>query len=165
MQSYKILPDDHIHITIHYNGFDHLREVCRLNELIFGEKRLLNRLDHDPMIFLTAHIKGELAGFKIGYALSRHLFYSAKGATSPHYRKRGVATRLLQAMLSEADRMGFSRLEYDNFPATYPGMTILGLKNGFRIKRLHWNPEQEDFQIRLFRDIRSGNASPYPGHT
>lgn len=144
------------HIIIKNDGFDHLREVQRLNRLIFGENRIINRMDHDPLIFLTARIDGELAGFKIGYALNRNAFYSAKGATAPLMRKRGVATRLLYAMMAEADRQGFKSLEYDTFPSVYPGMTILGLKHGFKIKCLNWNEEYEDFQMRLFRYIRTG---------
>ncbi len=142
------------HIIIHRNGFDHLEEVYRLNRLIFGEDRLINRLDHDPLLFLTAHCEGQLAGFKIGYALNRNIFYSAKGATAPLFRKRGIATQLLFAMISDAMELGFREMQYDTFPRLYPGMTILGLRNGFRIRRMGWNEEYNDFQMRLGRIIR-----------
>ncbi|MBP3191170.1 GNAT family N-acetyltransferase [Natronogracilivirga saccharolytica] len=141
-------------ITISRDGFLFIKEVRKLNNLVFREKRLINRLDHDPLIFLTAHCQGELAGFKIGYAQSPRIFYSAKGATSPLYRRQGVATKLLFEMMREAAAMGFTELHYDTFPAIYPGMVVLGLRHGYKFKKMHWNPEYNDFQLRLGRALR-----------
>lgn len=142
------------HITVHRNGFDHLQEVLRLNFMIFGEERIINRMDHVPLLFLTGHIDGQLAGFKIGYGMNNRVFYSAKGATSPFYRNRGIATRLLHVMMMDAGKLGFQELQFDTFPSLYPGMTIVGLKNGFQIKKMKWHPHYGDFQVRLARHIR-----------
>ncbi len=141
-------------ITIDDDGLAHLEEVLKLNLLVFGEDRLINRMDHQPILFLTAHCERQLAGFKIGYSLNRDIFYSAKGATSPLFRRRGIATRLLFAMMSKAAAMGFKELQYDTFPVKYPGMVVLGFKNGFQIKRMIWNREYGDYQIRLSRIIK-----------
>lgn len=140
-------------ITVASDGFSHLNDVLALNRRIFGEDRLLNRLDHHPLIFLTAHCEGRLAGFKIGYPLNCYMFYSAKGATSPLYRRRGVANHLLLAMIAEVSALGFRELHFDTFPARYPGMTIIGLKNGFHIKKLIWNKDYGDFQVRMWRPV------------
>lgn len=140
------IKDDYIVLK---RGFDHLDEVQKLNRLVFHEKRLLNRLDHHPMIFLTAHFQGQIAGFKIGYPISERIFYSAKGATAPLFRRMGIARSLLFAMMADARKLGYQKLHYDTFPNCYPGMTVLGLKNGFHIKHLQWNKEHEDFQVRM----------------
>ena len=143
------------HITIYHNGFDHLDEVCRLNRLVFGEERLINRLDHQPLIFLTAHCEGQLAGFKIGYAFSTKTFYSAKGACSPFFRRQGVASKLLFAMAARAASLGFRYLAYDTFPRSFPGMLVLGLKYGFRIEHVVWSDEFNDFRVRLELPLQS----------
>lgn len=145
------IPSD---ITIGYDGFSHFESVRALNYRIFGEKRLINRLDHHPLIFLTAHCDGVLAGFKIGYALNRDAFYSAKGATSPLFRFRGIASRLLFTMMAKASELGYRELHFDTFPNKHPGMVIIGLKNDFHIKNLSWSNEYRDFRVRMWRTIK-----------
>ncbi len=141
-------------IIVQRDSFPHLDAVLKLNRLVFGEKRLINRLDHDPLIFLTAHCKGRLAGFKIGYALNRRVFYSAKGATAPGFRRRGIATRLMDAMMDDAALLGFTELQYDTFPALYPGMIVVGFRYGFHIKSMEWNRDFDDFRVRLARSLQ-----------
>jgi GNAT superfamily N-acetyltransferase len=141
-------------ITVQRDSFVHLDAVRDLNRRVFGEERLINRLDHDPLIFLTAHCNGRLAGFKIGYSLNRRVFYSAKSATDPDFRRCGVAGALMDAMIHDALVLGFRELQYDTFPARWPGMVVIGLKYGFRIKNLQWNADYGDFQVRLARELR-----------
>lgn len=143
----------HPPLSIELDGFRHLSSVLRLNEQIFGEDRLINRMDHELLILLTAHFGDRLAGFKIGYALGPKIFYSAKGATSPLYRRRGVARQLLEAMLNLAEEKGFDEFHYDTFPGIYPGMTILGLRHGFQIQKISWNTRYKEFQLRMVRSI------------
>ena len=147
-------------LTVLRDSFDYLDAVLDLNRRVFGEDRLINRLDHEPLIFLTAHCDGRLAGFKIGYALNRRVFYSAKSATDPAFRNRGVARVLMDAMIHDAILLGFREMQYDTFPALYPGMIVVGLKYGFRIKGLHWNPDYGDFQVRLARQLKNWQSQP-----
>ena len=141
-------------IQVQRDSFVHLDAVRDLNRRVFGEDRLINRLDHEPLIFLTAHCNGRLAGFKIGYSLNRRVFYSAKSATDPDFRKHGIARILMDTMIRDALVLGFNELQYDTFPALYPGMLIIGFKFGFQIKSLHWNPDYGDFQVRLARRLQ-----------
>lgn len=142
-------------ITVLRDSFDHLDAVLDLNRRVFREDRLINRLDHEPLFFLTAHCNGRLAGFKIGYALNRRVLYSAKSATDPAFRKRGVSKMLMDAMIQDAILLGFREMQYDTFPALYPGMIVVGFKYGFRIKSVHWNPDYGDFQVRLTRKLQN----------
>ncbi len=140
-------------IIVQRDSFPHLDAVRELNRQVFGEDRLINRLDHDPLIFLTAHVRGRLAGFKIGYSLNRRVFYSAKSATAPEFRRRGVATVLMDAMMDDAALLGFTEMQYDTFPSLFPGMLVIGFRYGFSIKSMEWNRDFNDFQIRLARDL------------
>ncbi|MFO8029949.1 MAG: GNAT family N-acetyltransferase [Cyclonatronaceae bacterium] len=140
-------------ITVQRDGFAHLDPVRELNRQVFGEDRIINRLDHDPILFLTAHCGDKLAGFKIGYALNRNVFYSAKSATAPAFRNRGVAKLLMDTMIHDALVLGFTEMQYDAFPSLYPGMIVVGLKYGFRIRHLDWNDDYGDFRIRLVREL------------
>ncbi len=140
-------------IIVQRDSIPHLDAVRELNRQVFGEDRLINRLDHDPLIFLTAHIEGSLAGFKIGYALNRRVFYSAKSATAPEFRRRGVAGVLMKAMMDDATLLGFAELQYDTFPSLYPGMLVIGFRHGFNIKSMEWNKDFDDFQVRLARTL------------
>ncbi|MDG5766104.1 hypothetical protein QA596_01410 [Balneolales bacterium ANBcel1] len=142
------------HIVIERGGLKYLDEVRNLNRFVFGENRLINRLDHDPLIFLTAHIQGQFAGFKIGYALDQLCFYSAKSATHPLFRRNGVAEKLLFAMMADAAELGFRELCFDTFPKHFPGMMLIGLKHSFRLEHLEWNDDYRDFKTRMARPIR-----------
>ncbi len=141
-------------VKVHRDSMTHLDAVRDLNRRVFGEERLINRMDHDPLIFLTAHCNGQLAGFKIGYALNRRVFYSAKSATEPAFRRRGISRILMDAMIHDTILLGFQELQYDTFPALYPGMMVIGFKYGFRIRCLHWNPDYGDFQVRMARELQ-----------
>ncbi|MDI6401552.1 hypothetical protein QLX67_06055 [Balneolaceae bacterium ANBcel3] len=149
-------------IVITTDGFRYMDEVMRLNKLVFNESRLINRMDHEPLLFLTAHSGDALAGFKIGYALNRSVFYSAKGAIHPLHRRKQIATHLLYRMMEEATGLGFIEFQYDTFPARYPGMLILGLKHKFKIIQAIWNPEFNDFQVRLSRTLNHIHKAHYP---
>lgn len=141
-------------LTVRRDSMPHLDAVMDLNGRVFGERRLINRLDHDPLIFLTAHMHGQLVGFKIGYAQNRKVFYSAKSATDPGFRRRGISRALMDAMIHDAILLGFRELQYDTFPARYPGMMVIGLKYGFRIRCMLWNQDYHDFQVRMVRRLQ-----------
>src|SRR5690606_15865235 len=74
-------------------------EVQALNEAIFGERRVIFRLDRADLVFLLAWLDGRRVGYKAGYAEDRTTFYSAKGGVLEGYRRRGVARALLYRMM------------------------------------------------------------------
>jgi GNAT superfamily N-acetyltransferase len=114
---------------------------------------VINQFDRPDLLMLLALADGEPIGFKIGYGESRTTFYSAKGAVVEGWRRRGVARALLQAMIEEVRRMGYRRFAYDTFPNMHPGMTVMGLQEGFKVTAAGFNSSYKDYRIRLEKAI------------
>lgn len=126
-----------------------LKQLSNLNILLFGEDRLINRLDHEILLALLLTVNGVKAGFKVGYGMKNGIFYSAKGGILPHFRGKGFAGKLMHHMIQYANSQAFQRFEYDTFPNMHPGMLVLGLKQGFKITDMQFDKRQNDYKIRL----------------
>ena len=130
-----------------------LDDVRRLNVEIFEERRIINTLDRPDLLILVAMVGDEAAGFKVGYRENRFAFYSAKGGILPAYRRQGIARRLLHEMMSYARTNGYVRFAYDTFPNKHPGMTVLGLAEGFRVVKADYNAMYRDFRLRFEKKL------------
>ena len=128
-------------------------EVRRLNEAVFGDDRVIYRLDRDDLTLLLATVAGEAVGYKVGYGESPTTFYSAKGGVVDGWRRRGVARALLVRMEDEARRLGYRRFAFDTFPNRHPGMTVLGLAERFTVTAAGYNAAYRDYRIRFERDL------------
>ena len=148
-------------LTTERVGLDRFDEVRALNETIFGESRVIHRLDRDDLTVLVARRDGRAVGFKVGYGESRTTFYSAKGGVLPEARRQGVARALLAAMEAEARRLGYERFAFDTFPNKHAGMTVLGLAAGFTVTAAGYNAAYRDYRLRFEREIgRAGSGEP-----
>ena len=139
--------------------FDEVREI---NEALFQEARVINRLDRADLLMLLAYQPGEdgeedgkdvLAGFKVGYGESPAVFYSAKGGVLPAFRRRGLARLLLHRMEDEARQKGYRRFAYDTFPNKHAGMTVLGLAEGYRVAAAGYNAPYRDYRLRFEKTL------------
>ena len=135
-------------------GMDRFDEVRQINEALFQEARVINRLDRADLLMLLAYARDEngadaLAGFKVGYGESPSVFYSAKGGVLPAFRRRGLARLLLHRMEADARRAGYSRFAYDTFPNKHAGMTVLGLAEGYRVAAAGYNAPYRDYRLRF----------------
>jgi predicted GNAT superfamily acetyltransferase len=128
---------------------EQVHEIQELNQRIFGETRLVQHIDHPGLLVIGAYMGGELIGFKVGYPKDRTVFYSAKGAVDPNWRRKGVARRLLHFMMSRVYLSGFDTLQYHTFPNRDPGMLVLGLQEGFKVIDARYNAEFKDWQVEL----------------
>ncbi len=128
-------------------------EIRRLNEQVFGDDRVIFRLDRDHLVPLLASVDGQPVGYKVGYGESATTFYSAKGGVAPAWRRRGIARVLLARMETEARRLGYTTLAYDTFPNKHPGMTALGMAEGFRVTAAGYNAAYRDFRLRFERAL------------
>ncbi|WP_412067144.1 GNAT family N-acetyltransferase [Rubrivirga sp. IMCC43871] len=128
-------------------------EIQALNLAVFGDSRVIQRLDRDDLVLLLASVGGEPIGYKVGYRESASTFYSAKGGVLKAWRKRGVARALLAVLEQEAKRLGYARFAYDTFPNKHPGMTVLGLARGYTITAAGYNAAYRDFRLRFERDL------------
>jgi len=132
-----------------------LDAIADLNRAVFNEERIINTFDRDDLLMYIAAVDDSLAGFKIGYRESYDTFYSAKGAVHPAFRGRKIARRLLEVMMEDVRARGFQWFAYDTFPNKHPGMTILGLKEGFRVTRADFNDVYRDYRLRFEKRLSS----------
>lgn len=134
-------------------GMGMLDVIRRLNLTIFKEQRIINTFDRDELLMLLAYVDDRPVGFKIGYRESRFVYYSAKGGVLPDYRRLGVARHLLHVMLDHARRSGYTRFAFDTFPNKHPGMTIMGLTEGFRVTKADYNTAYKDYRLRFEKKL------------
>ena len=140
-------------VSVEAVNFSRLHVVRRLNRVIFGEDRIINRFDRTDLVILLAYVGREPVGFKVGYGESEEVFYSAKGGVLETYRRRGIALRLLDEMERIARDRGYRRFAYDTFPNRHPGMLVLGLKHGYRLVGADYNEVYKDYRLRLERGV------------
>ncbi|PSQ84431.1 MAG: N-acetyltransferase [Bacteroidetes bacterium QS_7_67_15] len=136
-------------------GLKRLGLIRALNREIFGEDHIINSFDREDLIMLLAEARegGVPVGFKIGYRLSDRVFYSAKGGVHPDWRRRGIARLLLHDLMERAGRRDYDRFAYDTFPNKHPGMTVLGLDEGFRVTRAGYSARYEDYRLRFEKEL------------
>lgn len=134
-------------------AIDSLDEIFSLNESIFGEERIINTFDRRDLLLLLASIDDEPVGFKVGYRENRFVYYSAKGGVLPSYRRQGIALSLMDEMIVQAREMGYARLAFDTFPNLHPGMTVLAIKDGFRLMKADYNATYREYRLRFEKRI------------
>jgi ribosomal protein S18 acetylase RimI-like enzyme len=130
-------------------SLDRLDLIERLNIAIFDEEHIINTFDRDDLLMLVAWSEGTAVGFKVGYQTDDQTFYSAKGGVLNDYRRQGIARALLYAMLNVVEARGYERFVYDTFPNKHPGMTVMGLDEGFRVIRAGYSPRYQDYRLRF----------------
>ncbi|PSQ97678.1 MAG: N-acetyltransferase [Bacteroidetes bacterium SW_9_63_38] len=130
-------------------SLDRLHLIERLNVAIFDEEHIINTFDRDGLLMLMAWSEDTAVGFKLGYETNDRTFYSAKGGVLGNYRRRGIARALLYTMLNIVEARGYERFVYDTFPNKHPGMTVLGLDEGFQVIRAGYSPRYQDYRLRF----------------
>ena len=153
MQRSTHIPEPQPLLYIDEVGLEALDVIRRLNRAIFREERVINTFEREELLLLLASVGEEPVGFKIGYRESRHTFYSAKGGVLEPYRRRGISRRMLYRMMDLARERGYKTFAYDTFPNMHPGMTTLGLAEGFRLTRADFNPTYHDFRLRFEKKL------------
>ena len=146
-------PDRVPGLAIERIGLDRVDEARALNEAVFGDRRLIFRLDRTDLVVLVARVDGQAVGYKVGYAESGQVFYSAKGGVLEPHRRRGVARALLLRIEAEARALGYTRLAFDTFPNLHPGMTVLALAERFTVTAAGFNAAYRDYRLRFERDL------------
>lgn len=142
-----------IPLTIAEVDLDDLDLIRDLNVAIFDDEHIINTFDRDDLLMLVAWTDDAAVGFKLGYRRDAATFYSAKGGVREAYRRHGIARALLHAMMDVVRSRGYERLVYDTFPNKHPGMTVLGLDEGFRVIRAGYSPRYEDYRLRFERPL------------
>ncbi|NBC17089.1 MAG: GNAT family N-acetyltransferase [Bacteroidetes bacterium] len=132
---------------------EQLDVIRRMNRIIFEEERIINTFDREDITIFIAFVDDEPVGFKLGYRESRTTFYSAKGGVLPGWRRRGISRQLLHVMMDHVREQGYRRFAYDTFPNKHPGMTVLGLDEGFTVTRADYNSTYKDYRLRFEKKL------------
>lgn len=140
-------------VRIERVGMDRYADVQALNRIVFGDDRVIFRLDRNDLTILLAFVDGEPVGYKVGYGETQSTFYSAKGGVLEAHRRHGIAKALLDRLMDEARAMGYRRFAYDTFPNKHPGMTVMGLQEGFRVTAAGYNAAYRDYRIRFEKKL------------
>lgn len=150
---HSVVPKPPAALHIERVGMERLDVIRRLNTTIFDERRVINTFEREDLLMLLAALGDEPAGFKIGYRLRAGTFYSAKGGVLSRYRRQGIARALLHVMMDWVRDRGYRHFTYDTFPNRHPGMTILGLSEGFRVVKAGYNPQYDDYRLRFQKEL------------
>jgi GNAT superfamily N-acetyltransferase len=140
-------------LVIREVGRESMDTIRELNRIIFEEERIINTFDRPHLLMLLAEIDEEPVGFKIGYRENRFVYYSAKGGVLEEYRRTGIARAMMQELVDRVRPYGYRRLAFDTFPNRHPGMTVLALRDGFRVVMADYNHTYRDFRLRFEKQI------------
>ncbi|OCS92295.1 GNAT family N-acetyltransferase [Caryophanon latum] len=112
---------------------EYVTQLQRVHEAVLGDELAEDSLyDLPNMLVLLAIENGRVVGFKIGYDIEDHVFYSWVGGVDPTFRRNGIAMQLIERQHEELKKLGYiavrtySRNELKE-------MLIVNLKAGFNI--------------------------------
>ncbi len=117
-----------------------MQDLLKLYVLFFGNAReamFKSRIQkHSGVLALLAYQEDIPVGFKVGYQLDNHTYYSWVGGVKKTHRNIGIASRLASLQESWVKKQGYSLLRTKSMNRFKP-MMIFNLKNGFDITEVY----------------------------
>ncbi|WP_261894672.1 GNAT family N-acetyltransferase [Vibrio cyclitrophicus] len=113
---------------------------------------LAERLAGKKSLILVAEDDDVLLGFKIGYALDQHTFYSWFGGVLPIARNKGVAQAQLDTQEQWVKQQGYQQLKVKS-RNQFPAMLRLLLRNGYLIEKLEEKEDINAHRIHFLKQI------------
>lgn len=121
-------------------------EIIKVSfEGFYSKERIFNKLKGKKYWIYVAKDNGKIVGFKIWYEENPEKIYSWLGAVHPDYRKRGIATKLMEIQLKSAKKLGYKIIEVKTHKG-HPEMLNFLKKEGFietKRDKNHWGDERE----------------------
>ncbi|MDK9737831.1 GNAT family N-acetyltransferase [Vibrio sp. D404a] len=122
--------------------FSHKESVESLSARLQGKKQLV----------LVAEEQGQLLGFKIGYQLDEHTFYSWFGGVSPLARNKGVAQLQLDVQEQWVRDQGYKQLKVKS-RNQFSSMLRLLLRNGYMIENFEEKEEIKENRLHFVKQM------------
>lgn len=122
--------------------FSHKESVESLSARLQGKKQLV----------LVAEEQGQLLGFKIGYQLDEHTFYSWFGGVSPLARNKGVAQLQLDVQEQWVREQGYKQLKVKS-RNQFSSMLRLLLRNGYMIENFEEKEEIKENRLHFVKQM------------
>ena len=133
-------------MSIHYSQFRSLPEdqvvngLVTLHQSIFGASDdLITKMASKPEILIDmAMADSRVIGYKIGYELDPHTFYSWLGGVDPEYRKQGIAAELMKRQHHTLKELRYTVVQTKTMNK-WRSMLILNIRNGFDVMDTYTN--------------------------
>ena len=84
------------------------------------------------LVVVTAMEGNQVIGYKIGYELDTHTFYSWLGGLGINYRKYGIASKLMEIQHQYVREQGYHVVQTKTMNK-WRNMLILNIKSGFDV--------------------------------
>ncbi|MFE8699737.1 GNAT family N-acetyltransferase [Cytobacillus sp. FJAT-54145] len=113
---------------------DVLNEILEIHKGIFGTSDdLINKMASKSQLLVVVAMNGpKVIGYKMGYELNNTRFYSWLGAVDVNYRKRGIASGLMEKQHQYLKKHGYSVVQTKTMNK-WRNMLVLNIKNGFDV--------------------------------
>ncbi|MBM7702337.1 GNAT family N-acetyltransferase [Metabacillus iocasae] len=109
-------------------------DILKLHQTIFGASDdLMNKMASKPNLLVMTAMDGKnVIGYKIGYELDPHTFYSWLGGIDDRYRKQGIASILMERQHQYVRNHGYEVVQTKTMNK-WRNMLMLNIKSGFDI--------------------------------
>ena len=128
-----------MHISSHTGTLPEplVSEVFFVYRQVFGkepDEKVLRRLQEAKDLYtcIARDPEAGAVGFKIGYRLDQHTFYSWLGGVLSAYRNRGIAGALMEHQHAWCKKQGYDFIETKTLNR-FRAMLILNLRHGFDV--------------------------------
>lgn len=101
------------------------------------------RIGDKNFLLLVAENNSVLVGYKLGYWIDEQCFYSWLGGVHPHYRKKGIAKKLLLEQERHVSEMGAKEISVKSMNK-YKAMLLLLITQNYEITGVHRNVKGDD---------------------
>ena len=108
--------------------------ILKLHESVFEESAtLVDKIKSKPKILINvAFDQTTVVGYKIGYELEAHKYYSWYGAVHEAYRGQGIASELMKQQHCLVGEAGYTIVQTKT-RNKWRSMLILNIKKGFDV--------------------------------
>lgn len=119
---------------------DVLDGIVELHKRIFGSSDdLIHKMTRKPPLVVMVAMDGQkVIGYKIGYELDPTKFYSWLGGVDPHYRKQGIASKLMEKQHHYLTAKGYHVVQTKTMNK-WRSMLVLNIKHGFDVIETYTN--------------------------
>ncbi|WP_203247093.1 GNAT family N-acetyltransferase [Sporosarcina beigongshangi] len=108
--------------------------ILKLHESVFEESAtLVDKIKSKPKVLMNiAFDQSVVVGYKIGYEMDAHKYYSWYGAVHEAYRGQGIAAELMKQQHCLIEEAGYTIVQTKT-RNKWRSMLILNIKNGFDV--------------------------------
>jgi ribosomal protein S18 acetylase RimI-like enzyme len=151
MQVKSAINIESISLQTAWNFLAGLAEFSELATFSDAEQRVADKQELLCLGAINAD-SNKLVGVKIGYALDKCMYYSWMGGVNPHFRKSGIAQKLLDFQEEYVAQKGFQAIRVKSRNC-HRAMCCFLLKNNYLITALEPKTDARQNRIIFHKDL------------